>query len=68
MESIEITTKIGCPVQCKYCPQDKLIANYKSDKTMMDFKDFRRWIDKVPTHVRVDFSGMCEPFLNKRVQ
>lgn len=32
----------------------------------MDFDDYKKVIDKVPNHVRIDFSGMCEPFVNSR--
>lgn len=32
----------------------------------MDFDDYKKAIDKVPTECRIDFSGMCEPFANDR--
>jgi radical SAM protein with 4Fe4S-binding SPASM domain len=32
----------------------------------MDFDDYKRAIDKVPAGTRIDFSGMCEPFVNPR--
>ena len=31
-----ITTKIGCPISCKYCPQDVLIKSYLKRKELMD--------------------------------
>ena len=31
----------------------------------MTYKDFKRAVDKIPEGSRVDFSGMCEPFVNK---
>ena len=62
---LEITTHIGCPVNCMDCPQGLLLSRYQGNKTM-DFEDYKRAIDKVPPSVRIDFSGMCEPFMNKR--
>lgn len=61
---LEITTHIGCPMDCMDCPQALLKATYKGRKTM-DFEDYKRAIDKVPRGCRIDFSGMCEPFCNK---
>lgn len=61
---LEITTHIGCPVNCLDCPQAKLISLYHGPKDM-DFEDYKRAIDKVPAGTRIDFSGMCEPFANK---
>ena len=65
MGRLEITTHIGCPMQCVDCPQKLLLSTYKGKK-MMDFEDYKKVIDKIPTNVRVDFSGMCEPFCNPR--
>lgn len=62
---LEITTHIGCPMNCDDCPQALLRSTYKGHKTM-SFYDYKKAIDKVPTSVRIDFSGMCEPFVNKR--
>jgi len=65
MKTLEITTAIGCPMMCKFCPQGKLITNYgDNQKLMMDLEEFKQAINKVPKHVRIDFSGMCEPFKN----
>ena len=30
--TMEITTRIGCSVNCRYCPQFSLITNYCTDK------------------------------------
>lgn len=61
---LEITTHIGCPMNCVDCPQALLRSKYKGKKTM-SLADYKNAIDKVPTDVRIDFSGMCEPFANK---
>ena len=63
MGRLEITTHIGCPMNCIDCPQALLLSKYQG-KRMMDFEEYKYAIDKVPTNVRIDFSGMCEPFVN----
>lgn len=60
---LEITTHIGCPVNCLDCPQKLLLSKYKGVKDL-SLDDFKLAIDKVPTCTRIDFSGMCEPFAN----
>jgi len=64
--SMEITTRIGCGVNCRYCPQDILGIEYSKRKgaTLMKLGDFEKWLVKIPSTVRIDFAGMCEPFLN----
>ena len=64
MGRLEITTHIGCPLNCTDCPQALLKSKYRGRKTMT-LVDYKKAIDKVPTDVRIDFSGMCEPFVNK---
>ena len=61
---LEITTRLGCIVNCLDCPQTLLRKNYHGRKEMA-LEDFKRAIDKVPAGTRIDFSGMCEPFTNK---
>ena len=63
MGRLEITTHIGCPVNCLDCPQELLRSKHHG-KLMMDLDDYKRAIDKVPAGTRIDFSGMCEPFTN----
>lgn len=65
---IEITTKIGCSVHCRYCPQKKLISTYtkKSDKEYLVMEDFIEILNNIPTVTLMRFCGMCEPFLNPR--
>lgn len=65
MRTLEITTNIGCIIQCKYCPQDKLIKAYGDEELMMSVDTFKKCLDKVPADVRIEFVGMSEPWLNK---
>jgi len=67
MPTLEITTKLGCSLACRFCPQDRLMKSYpRGDSRELSFGDFRRVVAKVPPHVRLDFSGMAEPWLNER--
>lgn len=64
---MEITTKIGCSLNCRFCPQNLLIQSYHSNESnakMMSFETFRTCIDKIPAEVDIHFSGMSEPWLN----
>ena len=65
---IEITTRIGCKVNCHYCPQSLLLSNYFKDnkerKFMMELDDFKLCLDKLPQNCDVIFCGMAEPLLN----
>ena len=65
MGRLEITTHIGCPVNCLDCPQGLLKSRYQGRKTLA-FDDYKKAIDKVPAGTRIDFSGMCEPFANEQ--
>ena len=65
---IEITTKIGCNVNCLYCPQKLLLEEYfKIDvkrKSIMELDDFIECLNKLPLNCDIVFCGMSEPLLN----
>ena len=65
MPRLEITTHVGCPINCTDCPQKLLQASYTGVKDL-SFEDFKLAVDKLPEGTRVDFSGMCEPFCNPK--
>jgi hypothetical protein len=60
---VEITAQIGCPIRCKYCPQDLLLSRY-TGPPRLSMEDFKTICDRIPDHVDIHFSGMCEPFVN----
>ena len=64
MPTLEITTMIGCPLRCTFCPQDALKDAYGHGDKSLSLANFRIILDKVPRHVRIDFSGMAEPWAN----
>lgn len=72
--SVDITTNIGCRVQCKFCPQDVSVSNYASKNNfnkiefgkpvIMSYQTFVTILKKIPKNVLIRFSGFSEPFLN----
>lgn len=64
MPCLEITTMVGCPLKCTFCPQDALKSAYGKGKKYLSLDDFKTVVAKLPPYVRVDFSGMAEPWAN----
>ncbi len=67
---LEITTRIGCGVGCRFCPQSRLTRAYSSSgdgrrpEHLMTLDTFATCVDRLPAYVEVDFSGFAEPWLN----
>jgi len=63
---IEVTPKIGCSVNCRFCPQKLLLSRYYRDnrKYEMSLDDFKFYLDRIPENTILDWSGFVEPFLN----
>lgn len=63
---IEVTTKIGCNINCKYCPQKNLINAYskRSENWYLKMEDWMQILEHVSTATFIRFCGMSEPFLN----
>lgn len=65
---LDITTKIGCSVNCKYCPQDVLLKEYyKSNSNReryLSVDTMIKCMDNMPDNAAYQFGGMSEPFLN----
>lgn len=66
MPCLEVTTMVGCPLRCTFCPQDQLRAAYGKSTKYLAVEDFARVLAKLPPYVRIDFSGMSEPWANPR--
>lgn len=66
--TIEVTTKIGCSVACRFCPQQLLVSKYFQDaprrESQMTLETFERCLSNLPDVCRISFCGMAEPFLN----
>jgi hypothetical protein len=61
---MELTTMIGCPLMCTFCPQDNLRDNYGKGIKYMQPVDLVKVLVKLPKNTRNDFSGMSEPWAN----
>ena len=66
MPVLEITTMVGCPLRCTFCPQDELAGAYRrTAEKYLSLDNFRLVLSKLPRHVQIDFSGMAEPWANR---
>lgn len=65
---LDITTKMGCRVNCRYCPQSVLLEGYFKDnpnrETYLSEDTFRKCMEHMPADTNYQFCGMSEPFLN----
>ena len=65
---MEITTVIGCRINCRFCPQSVLMNNYYVSNIkrtrVMELEDYKQCIDGLPQNLRIRFAGFSEPFLN----
>jgi hypothetical protein len=61
---MELTTMVGCPLMCTFCPQDNLRTEYGKETKYMTQTDFTKMLVKLPKNTRIDFSGMSEPWAN----
>jgi len=64
MPTLEITTMLGCPVMCTFCPQENLRKATEGSIKYLSFDNYVTVLKKIPKHVRIDFSGMSEPWAN----
>ena len=64
MNILEITTQIGCPLMCTFCPQDKLRQAYTDPVKKMSQKTFDTALSKLPRDIRIVFAGYTEPWAN----
>jgi hypothetical protein len=62
--AMEITTMVGCPLMCSFCPQKNLHTAYGKNTKYMTVETLTTVLDKLPLNTRIDFSGMAEPWSN----
>lgn len=62
---LEVTTAVGCPVACGYCPQRSLIGAYVGPR-LLTLEVFESAIRNVPDSAEIHLSGFCEPFANNK--
>lgn len=63
-----VTTAVGCPVKCRYCPQDEFVKAYglrsNSAVKSLPLADYKAYLKKAPKGTIVSFTGFVEPFVN----
>ncbi len=62
---LEITTILGCPVNCNYCPQDQLRQTKGKRKNKLDPKDFEKALNNLDIPCGISWTGYSEPCLSK---
>ena len=66
--TLDVTTWVGCSVDCKFCPQDLFIRKYfesnKVRESILSRETLRRCISNMPQDYAIQFGGFSEPFLN----
>jgi hypothetical protein len=63
---MELTTMVGCPLMCTFCPQDNLRDSYGDSEKYLQPVDLVKVLAKLPKNTRIDFSGMSEPWANPK--
>lgn len=65
--NLEISTVVGCKMNCDYCPQKVHVKTYtdKTRETVMSLDNFKTILSTVPKECEIIFAGMAEPWLNK---
>ena len=74
---MEITSIIGCRVDCYFCPQELIMKEYSlinkienisyGKPVVMSFETFKMCCDKLPKTLVIAFSGYAENFLNPEI-
>lgn len=64
--NMEISTVVGCRMNCGYCPQKLHVKKYSLTNTVfaMSMETFETCLSKIPLDVEIIFAGMAEPWLN----
>lgn len=60
---LEISTAIGCPVGCGYCPQATIARTYAGPR-LMPLATFRAALSNAPEKAPMSFAGFAEPYVN----
>jgi hypothetical protein len=61
---MELTTMVGCPLMCTFCPQESLRNSYGDSEKYLQPRDLVTVLAQLPKDTRIDFSGMSEPWAN----
>ena len=61
---LDVSTLIGCPLNCSYCPQSVLLSAYGNEKRLMDLDDIKSILKNVDKSISLVFAGFGENFFN----
>lgn len=64
MPKLEITTMIGCPLMCTFCPQDQLNRSYRDPVRKLTVSTFETVLSKLTPDYEIIFAGYTEPWAN----
>lgn len=67
---MEVTVKVGCRVNCRYCPQALFLKRYYEKKDRPEYlslENYKKCLNKLPKNTIISFCGFVEPFLNPDV-
>ena len=66
MGRLDITTTVGCSVQCRYCPQEAFVRAYRqrSKAPVLTLDAFKTMLPHIPKSTDLIFAGFSEPWLN----
>ncbi len=65
LDELEITTVLGCPVDCNYCPQSQLRQTKGNRKNRLELGDFRKALGNLDIDCRISWTGYSEPCLSQ---
>ena len=67
-KTLEINLAIGCKLNCKYCPKDKMVQKYRANNQnavmKLSLDDFKVVLSHLDRKVVLGFGGSSEPFSN----
>lgn len=71
IRGLELNLKIGCPIQCKYCPQDLLMKSDYGTQRIMSIENLKKILDNA-THgnqqIEIFFAAFTEPLSVRNYQ
>ena len=60
IRSIEMTTRVGCPPNCSYCPQNNLLKAYTYNK-LASLEDIKNFLSALKKTTLIKWTGFVEP-------
>jgi radical SAM protein with 4Fe4S-binding SPASM domain len=64
MKEINLSTIVGCPVGCSYCPQKVLLTAYRRNVRLLTFENLKILLKNIDRGIIINFAGVGENFFN----